>query len=73
MAAEDESTGKLRKVYVTEVGAAPGELVKSILEQLAKDTDLVERSDYVLVIRQKNHTGEPPPGQPGNGQSTGST
>jgi hypothetical protein len=43
-------------IYVTEVSAERGNLVKQITENLMRETDLVEKSDFVLIANQKNKT-----------------
>ncbi len=50
---------KQGKVYMTEVCAQDGDVLKQIADQLTNDTALIEQSDFVLVANQKNKTKKP--------------
>ncbi len=52
-------TGKQGKVYVAQVSAEHGDIIKQITDQLTNDTEMVEQSDFVLVANQKNKTKKP--------------
>jgi hypothetical protein len=48
--------GKQGTIYVIEVSAERGDVVKQITENLTRETELVEKSDFVLIANQKNRT-----------------
>lgn len=60
MALEAKKELKQGKIYMTEVCAQDGDVLKQIADQLINDTKLIEQSDFVLVANQKNKTKKPP-------------
>lgn len=58
--AKKDRKGRQGTIYVTEVSAQRGDIIKQITDEFSKDTELIEQSDFVLVANQKNQTKKPP-------------
>lgn len=54
-----ETRGREGKIYVIQVSAERGDIIKQINDTLLKDTSLIEQSDFVLIANQKNQSRKP--------------